>query len=543
MIYRSVRPMKLKGRNNHAYIKRIPVDVLPYLIGRTLHIPVGNEMRRQQITKSTQSIRLSLSTNDPREVKALHAAVDQHLENVWQAYRQDAPVTLTPRQAVALAGEFYRAWATGEGRERTTALEHIDGKWVRTDDTEVGPDAWKPFDPKVNVWPIIERYLQAKGIGAVTEPSRVLLEDAFRAAWADASEARKRNAEGDYSPDPKANRFPEWTASGKPAAHVGFEELQEAWWKEAQATGAKPSTKRAYSFAFLALKDHLQHDDAARITKDDIIAFKEARVREGIAPATIKANLAAFKSVFGWAASNNKMASNPAGGVSIRIGKHKAKHRGFADEEAQAILRETLKPTGKRFTAQGAAARRWAPWLMAYTGARVGEMVQLRKADVLIKEKALRVLPEAGTVKDDEPRIVALHPHLIEMGFLDFVADAKAGYLFIEPTTKVGALAAIQSRSTLLAKFARKIVPDHDVEPNHGWRHRFKSECRKHGVDQEVRDYIQGHAPGSEGQKYGEVSLEAQAAALAKLPRYVIAGEATREERRNDEMTTNSPRP
>jgi hypothetical protein len=30
-----------------------------------------------------------------------------------------------------------------------------------------------------------------------------------------------------------------------------------------------------------------------------------------------------------------------------------------------------------------AAAKRWVPWLCAFTGARVGEMLQLRKAEIL----------------------------------------------------------------------------------------------------------------------------------------------------------------
>ena len=33
-------------------------------------------------------------------------------------------------------------------------------------------------------------------------------------------------------------------------------------------------------------------------------------------------------------------------------------------------------------------------------------------------------------------------------------------------------------------------------------------------------DYIQGHAPRSEGETYGDVTLKAQARELAKMPRY-----------------------
>jgi hypothetical protein len=34
-----------------------------------------------------------------------------------------------------------------------------------------------------------------------------------------------------------------------------------------------------------------------------------------------------------------------------------------------------------------------------------------------------------------------------------------------------------------------------DVDPNHGWRHRFKTEGRARAMEFNVLDAIQGHAP------------------------------------------------
>lgn len=69
------------------------------------------------------------------------------------------------------------------------------------------------------------------------------------------------------------------------------------------------------------------------------------------------------------------------------------------------------------------AARRWVPWICAYTGARAGEITQLRGKDVVQREGrwAIQITPDAGTVKTGEPRIVPIHEHLIEQGFIDFV--------------------------------------------------------------------------------------------------------------------------
>ena len=48
--------------------------------------------------------------------------MDAYLENVWQALRQDEPVTLSHRQAIALSKKLYRAWTDGE-KDHTDLME------------------------------------------------------------------------------------------------------------------------------------------------------------------------------------------------------------------------------------------------------------------------------------------------------------------------------------------------------------------------------------------------------------------------------------
>lgn len=124
MLFRLVRPVKRTGSRNRQFVRRIPSDVRSRATGLKLSIPVGDQTQAVTISPRAQSVRLSLRTDDPVEVKARMAAVDAYLENIWRALREDAPVSLTHRQATALAGELYRAWANGEGRERTTTIEH-----------------------------------------------------------------------------------------------------------------------------------------------------------------------------------------------------------------------------------------------------------------------------------------------------------------------------------------------------------------------------------------------------------------------------------
>jgi integrase len=559
--------MRRSGSRNRYYVKRIPSDVKSKLVGVALAIPVGDTTQAVTISSRAQAIRISLRTGEPGEVKSRQAEVDAYLENIWRALREDRPTVLSQRQATALAQDLYRAWADGEDREQVISIEEdrgvqspaehiydrrgnqLDGAgratspirrngmrcWHASKKLEELDDDKKTIKLEELVGPIIDSLLLAKGIHKVDQSSREILLLAFMLALRDAFEHRRRNAIGDYTPDPKAQRFPAWIdpkekSSGR--LGVSLKGLVESWWQEAQATGRKPSTHESYSRTVATLVQFLGHDDASRVTKNDVVRFKDHRLasvnpRNGrrISPQTVKdSDLAGLKSVFGWAVTNGKLASNPAESVTIKLGKRKAVRRGFRDDEALKILAAAtkLKRGGER--PQTFAAKRWVPWLLAYSGARVGEMAQLRKEDLSREGKlwVMLITPEAGTVKNDEPRRVVVHPHLVDMGFIKFVQAAPSGYLFLRPATDGDVLGPLQGVKNRLAEFVRTLVSDKAVDPNHGWRHRFKSVCRAVGIDPELRDHVQGHSPRSEGERYGEMPLKAQAAAIAKLPRYKV---------------------
>ena len=140
--------------------------------------------------------------------------------------------------------------------------------------------------------------------------------------------------------------------------------------------------------------------------------------------------------------------------------------KGIHDDEAKAILTaaSNLQRRGEqRWTFD---AKRWVPWLCAYTGARVGELAQLRKQDVTRESghRVIRVTPEAGTVKTNEARKIVLHPQIIEQGFVEFVASASNGHLFLK-VGKDGDVGPLQGVKNRLAEFARAIVTDPNVAP------------------------------------------------------------------------------
>ena len=166
------------------------------------------------------------------------------------------------------------------------------------------------------------------------------------------------------------------------------------------------------------------------------MGWKAKCLAEKIAPKTVKAgDLAALKSVFKWANENGLITTNPAKDVTQKLGrKRQERSKGFSDQEAGAVLKAALDYAAPpREHPKTAAARRWAPWLCAYTGARIGEISQLRCGDLSQRDGVLvmRITPEAGTVKDKKWREVPLHPHPAELGFAEFVEGSAEGDLFV----------------------------------------------------------------------------------------------------------------
>jgi integrase len=544
MLVRLVRPMKREGSSNKYFVQRIPADVKASAAGMTLRIPVGETFVPVNVTDKTPTVRLSLRTSDLSEAKVRQATVAAHLERVWRSLREQ-PRTLTLKEAVALAGEVYKAFAG--------VLEDDPGEaemWrrVREDNAAaaagqygmaallIGDDARKAAGLEERFGAFADVVLARKGI-RVDAVSRLKLLQQVAGAMDEAAEKLQRNAEGDYRADENVSRFPEWEAKTKPAAPITgatITGIRDGWAKEATATGkASVSALRAYDHSIRKLVEFLGHDAAARVTPENVVAFKDARLGEinlrtgrPISAKTVNdGDLTALKTVFGWAVKNRKLTSNPAAGITVTFAKPvRLRQKGFTETEASAVLRHasSYKPAGRE-APKTTVAKRWAPWLCAYTGARIGEMLQLRKEDLRREGKVyiLRITPEAGTVKGRKFRDVPLHPHLVELGFPAFVEASSQGYLFITPTEKGGWRGPWHAIKNRVGEFVREVVSDPQVQPNHGWRHRFITLCREHGVDQEIRRMITGH----KGEGVDEVSYGDPAGLyreICKLPRYRI---------------------
>jgi integrase len=354
--------------------------------------------------------------------------------------------------------------------------------------------------------------------------SRRLVEDKLRAARADVAELSRRVPSNAHN----ADTVP--TQAAKAISIIG------AYDAYAKAQGLKAVVATEGHASVADFMKFVGHDDAVKLSEDNVRDWRDALAAETTNrsrprdPQTVKKRVGILSSLLRWAVEERLLPSNPAAGVVVRVPrKARLRNSDFTAAEAKAILSASLLPSPGRLSVQNKLARRWIPWLCAYTGARVGEMSQLRGQDVTQIDGiwVVRITPEAGTVKDGNARIVPLHPHLIEQGFL---AVAKNdGPIFYDP-----AMQRVQSRDNRhfkkvgerLATWVRKDVgiTDPAIMPNHGWRHTFKTQAISANMLERTSDAITGHAAKTVGQTYGSVPIKAMSEAINKMPRYEIDG-------------------
>lgn len=551
MLFRLSRPMKRQGSNNQQFVQRIPADVRDRAVGMKLDIPVGAGVASKTVTAKDQAIRVSLRTFVPGEVKVRQAQVIAYLESVWATIRGQRILRLDHEQAHALSAKLYHAMMgetergidfdrpARDGRlliERTTSgplepalappsPDSLDGILRQLDDSAC--------DLEAVLGATADKLIFREGYVRADPESRMLLLDALADKLRLGTQRQQARLSGDYTEDRTPDRFPEWKPKQHvtpSAAHAGsgltLDAMFAGWWAEAEKANRTWSTRDKYEATTRLLKAFVKHNDAARVTPADIVAFKDHRLKE-VGTGTVGAgDLSSLRSMFDWALANRYLPSNPVAGIKVKSAKVvRVRDRGLSETEAAAALAHSAGVKIGSRAPKRDHAKRWVPWLCAYTGARVGEMAQLRKHDFRQESDGawvVRITPEAGTVKDKEARDVMIHEHLIAEGLIDFVTSAPAGYLFLDADAKGEVRGPWRTVKNKVAVFVREVVTDPNVPPNHGWRHAFKTVGREAGIADSVLDGICGHAAKTVGGSYGTVSLKAQREAMAKFPRYGV---------------------
>lgn len=498
--------------------------------------------------------KVSLGTKDPAEARRRHAVVAAEVDVAWgkamaaPVLVPDVPETPLPeREVVALSGELYRETVEEHGANPGRAVvwqKKLMDLQLALPERLREPGVRQTFRGQWVFGPAqvagrllggdIDRFLERRGLRLPWQ-SRNLLCYHGALALAQAYRELAKRAQGDYRPDPDAVRFPAY-ADAVPPAEPKFKTWRDLYELYLAVSNPAPATRKRQTGVLAAFFGWLGHDDPLQVTRDNAKDWRTLRLK-AVSPQTVRdADIAHPKTLFSWALGEDLVPANPFHGIKVKVETVETRSRDLRREEAEKILAATFWPVSARMTVEGAAVRRWVPWLCAYCGARVNEITQLRALDVRIDEETkgspvwiLRLTPEAGRIKTSKARDVPLHPHLIEQGFLDYVKTRKGRHLFYDPGRGRGgdiAHPAYKKAGERLAAWIRdKVgVTDTDIDPNHGWRHLWKSKMMEAGVLEQIIDQIDGHAPASVGRKYGRANAVTMLAAIGKIPRYDVDG-------------------
>ena len=464
--------------------------------------------------------------------------IEARIGNI-RAERKGEGRTLTPQGARALAGEWYswftahmatNKWTNAQWRSyRESAWDGLHGVM------DVGPPSDDPFEhvdmnfirPFVADEAKTVQFLAVKRL-QLDPPSRNLFLDYVARDFFAALDLLVRRASGDFGADDYAKRFPK-QGEGVADPDLTPWSLFEKWIAEAKPAA---STVNRWRVVFLKLQADFPNAGAAALLPEQMQDWAKGLISTERTAVTVRdVWVIACRTVFAWAIGQKLITHNPFTCWRITVPRkiRTRETKAFTEDEARMILKAAVKI---KVRTKSDAAKRWCPWLAAYNGARMGELTQLRGADVFERSSiwAIKISPEAGTVKNRTPRTVPLHEHLIEQGFVDFVNANGRGPLFYneagkkadDDPTNPKRPRAVKARDRL-AEWVREIgVTDPELQPNHAWRHTFKKLRDRAGISEKMLDTICGHSQATTGRSYGEADLGDKAAALQRFPRFRI---------------------
>ena len=254
---------------------------------------------------------------------------------------------------------------------------------------------------------------------------------------------------------------------------------------------------------------------------DQAIAQAEKEGKALLAPVTQERYLAALRDILDLAAKKRLISGNPAEGLKpIKRDAVAAseKRKPFSLQQIADFFKSDFYAQCAKhlpaFAHDKQGWRFWLPLLCLFTGARPNEMAQMHVGDLKRTEKGIWYLHIERTNDDEEEsagaaktlktttsrRKIPLHPELIKIGFVQFVAQRKKASsdprLFpdLKPDT-YGNVAAYA-----LKRFRENYLPDviklEQRQTFYSFRHSFRDALRRIGAPADTLQAVGGWSQG-----------------------------------------------
>lgn len=169
----------------------------------------------------------------------------------------------------------------------------------------------------------------------------------------------------------------------------------------------------------------------------------------------------------------------------------------------------------------------WAPLIALLSGARIGEIAQLRPSDIrqVGSHTVIDINAEDGKSLKNQgtARQIPVHPQLAKLGFLELAEERlRAGHALLLPDIPkpVNGDPGSQPGKWMRERFLKRIgVKNRKGLGFHSFRHSLKTLLRDAQVPDSISNAICGHDERTSGVAagYGVTGLEGMAAALARV--------------------------
>jgi integrase len=506
-----IRPKKANGREQNVYWIRKKVP------------------KRYRALVGKGEVWKSLGTTDLRTANARIAIVSLELEQEWIRLGVEAKRSpgagpgrspLTHQDLFAIQRETHISIRDANIAEPGGNLANL--RWASRATQALESDDQEELDRTAR-----EILTEAGGVpptDAQVKTFKPLLIDARTEGYLDIARA----AMGRFGENPKLADLPK--ARSKPK--IDIIEAFESYCSQPKIKGQLdgPTAKR-WRPVINRFIEWLGHRDLARVTPQLAIKWRDHMIKNGIAPKAVRdVWLAAPRSVATHMFNALRLEINPFAGIKVEGVKawKEDDERGFDPKQALTILTATLATPSHLISTEMKMARRWVPWICAYTGARVNEITSLLPSDVqeILGVPCFVLRPEI--TKGKRMRRVPLHKHLVEQKFLKYVEERKriGKPLFYDPERARGAKGANPQWHKVaerLGEWVRESLKVVDVQPNHGWRHLWRELVRGTKMKPELCDYMCGHE-GKSGTsaRYGKRKVPDLATQMAMFPRFKV---------------------
>jgi integrase len=303
---------------------------------------------------------------------------------------------------------------------------------------------------------------------------------------------------------------------------------------------ARPGTKTLLEVrpVWQRLQSFTGKSRLSTLTREDVLAFQAnelSRTRGGVRvrPQTVNKHLALLGAI---ARLVHDDLLRFRGVENAFAHLRKAKVRGndridkqdLTTEELTLLFSGPVHAQGDRPLGGAGEAGYWMPVLGYATGARMGELAQMRVDEVMQRDGVWCLWLTSRSEEGEKPaeslepsererlllrsmktgqsrRIVPVHPRVIELGFLNYVEQLRKQkvvrlFPFIKPDCK-GSIAG--NFSKWYNGYLKKVRIKRRGLDWTSFRHTLKSACRVNGISSDLQDYIEGHQSTRTAQDYG----------------------------------------